>query len=115
MEEDNLSSSMKIDRKLDDNSEHVDYDGEPREYTWSANLELPEHADDRDKVVEEAKEAVRQTADGYFVNLVTHKAHGHPSEYLYDALGDEFNDARFEYVDQCGCGGYVTRVHVGEE
>jgi hypothetical protein len=47
------------------------------------------------------------------VNLVTHEAHGHP-EILYDTLADQFNgaDVEWEYVEQCGCGGHVVRVHV---
>ncbi|MDY6764998.1 MAG: CGCGG family rSAM-modified RiPP protein [Halobacteria archaeon] len=108
----NIFTDMKIDSTVE-NGKLRDYDGEPREYTWSVNLELPEHGEDKDLVLREAKEAVRQTADGYFVNLVTHSDHGHPSGYLYDELRDEFEDSvEIEYVDQCGCGGYVTRVHV---
>ncbi len=64
--------------------------------SWSANLEKPQHADDRSLVV----------------NLVTHGDHGHPDEYLYDALADAVDDVDYEYVEQCGCGGHVTRVHV---
>lgn len=78
--------------------------------SWSANLEDPEHADDRDLVVEEALDAVRATTSGTHVNLVTHGEQGHPEEYLYPILHEEF-DATVEYVDQCGCGGHVTRVH----
>jgi putative CGCGG family rSAM target protein len=80
--------------------------------SWSANLEQPRHETDRGLVVDEAVEAVENTASGYHVNLVTHGAHGHPSAYLYDALADVFEDIEYEYVDQCGCGGHVTRVHV---
>jgi putative CGCGG family rSAM target protein len=84
------------------------------ENSWSANLELPEHAEDRDLVVRQAIEAVEHTAAGYHVNLVTHEAHGHPSEYLYDPLRAEYGaeSVSWEFVDQCGCGGYVVRVHV---
>lgn len=95
-----------------DGGQHTDYEGEQRGYTWSVNLELPEHEEDRERVEREALEAVRQTAPGYFVNLVTHEAHGHPRHYLYEALDAEFDGIEVEYVDQCGCGGYVTRVHV---
>ncbi|APW99824.1 hypothetical protein CHINAEXTREME_19520 [Halobiforma lacisalsi AJ5] len=95
------------------------------ECSWSANLEKPVHADDRDLVVEQAKDAVEATADGYHVNLVTHGDHGHPESYLWPELEAAFpvvdGDVdgaepriRLEYVDQCGCGGHVTRVHVGE-
>ncbi|MFC7045780.1 CGCGG family rSAM-modified RiPP protein [Halobacteriaceae archaeon GCM10025711] len=94
-----------------------DLDAEPvtdhvHENSWSANLEQPEHAVDRDLVLRQAVEAVEHTADGYHVNLVTHGDHGHPSEYLYDVLAEEFDDASWEYVAQCGCGGHVTKVHV---
>ncbi|MDY7083128.1 MAG: CGCGG family rSAM-modified RiPP protein [Halobacteria archaeon] len=103
---------MKVDREVR-GGDHTDFDTEDgkREYTWSVNLELDKHGDDRERVVEEAMEAVEQTAEGYFVNLVTHQNHGHPSEYLYERLHDEFDDIDVEYVAQCGCGGYVSRVH----
>ena len=82
--------------------------------SWSANLEAPVHADDRDQLLSEALEAVRNTAPGYHVNLVTHGEQGHPSDYLFEALAEAFDDAvEWEYVKQCGCGGHVTRVHVG--
>jgi len=81
--------------------------------SWSANLEKPRHADDRALVVEEALAAVANTAPGTHVNLVTHAEHGHPEGYLYDALAEAVGDAAdWEYVEQCGCGGHVVRVHV---
>jgi len=80
--------------------------------SWSANLEGPEHAASRELVVEEAIAAVERTAAGTHVNLVTHGDHGHPETYLYGALRERFADATLEYVDRCGCGGHVTRVHV---
>lgn len=81
--------------------------------SWSANLEKPRHADDRDLVVEGAVDAVEHTAPGNHVNLVTHGEHGHPETYLFDALDDAFGeDVEWEYVEQCGCGGHVTRVYV---
>ncbi|MDS0477495.1 CGCGG family rSAM-modified RiPP protein [Natrinema sp. 1APR25-10V2] len=83
--------------------------------SWSANLEKPEHAADRELVVEQAKDAVHATESGYHVNLVTHGDHGRPEDYLWDELEAAFDGIRLEYVDQCGCGGHVTRVHVGEE
>ncbi|MCL9812303.1 CGCGG family putative rSAM-modified RiPP protein [Natranaeroarchaeum aerophilus] len=78
--------------------------------SWSANLETPRHADDRELVIEQAIEAVEHTTAGNHVNLVTHGDHGHPSEYLHDRLAVKFPEATVEYVDQCGCGGHVTRV-----
>ena len=83
---------MKVDRRVE-KGEHVDYDGGLL-------------------VVGDALRAVEQTAPGYFVNLVTHGNHGHPSDYLHDAVRDDSDDVRIEYVERCGCGGYVTRVHV---
>ena len=82
------------------------------ENSWSANLESEAHAADRDLVIADAIDAVEQTASGYHVNLVTHGDHGHPSGYLFEALADRFPALEWEYVDQCGCGGHVTRVHV---
>ncbi|MFB6281622.1 MAG: CGCGG family rSAM-modified RiPP protein [Haloferacaceae archaeon] len=82
--------------------------------SWSANLERPEHADDEARVVDGAIEAIEHTAPGNHVNLVTHGDHGHPSGYLYPALAERYGDGiEWEYVEQCGCGGHVTRVHVG--
>ncbi|WP_424002902.1 CGCGG family rSAM-modified RiPP protein [Haloarcula salina] len=84
--------------------------------SWSANLETPEHAEDRALVVAQAVDAVEKTTAGNHVNLVSHAAHGHPETYLFDALDDRFGEAvSADYVDQCGCGGHVTRVHVHEE
>jgi len=86
--------------------------------SWSANLEKPHHAESRDLVVEQARQAVEHTAEGNHVNLVTHGDHGHPETYLYDALSEGFGgrlsgkDLSWEYVEQCGCGGHVTRVYV---
>lgn len=86
---------------------------ETHDNSWSANLETAAHAGDRDRVVAHALQAVERTAAGHHVNLVTHGDCGHPAAYLYaeldDALGD---DADYEYVEQCGCGGHVTRVFV---
>jgi putative CGCGG family rSAM target protein len=90
-------------------------DAEPvHDNSWSANLEGPEHAAARERVLAEAVEAVERTAAGYHVNLVTHADHGHPEDYLWAHLRAEFGaDLDLAFVDQCGCGGYVTRAHVG--
>lgn len=83
------------------------------ENSWSANLEGPEHAEDRDLLVRQAIEAVEHTAAGNHVNLVTHGDHGHPEGYLFEALESAFgDDLDAEYVEQCGCGGHVVRVEV---
>jgi putative CGCGG family rSAM target protein len=85
---------------------------EVHQNSWSANLEQPEHAADRDLMLDQAITAIEHTASGHHVNLVTHGDHGHPEEYLYDLLEREVDDIDYEYVEQCGCGGHVTRVHV---
>ncbi|WP_247728825.1 CGCGG family rSAM-modified RiPP protein [Halovivax limisalsi] len=119
---------MSSDPTADDESRSVPADRSPgdgrepitrrvHENSWSANLEEPHHADDPERIVEEAIDAIEATAPGYHVNLVTHAAHGHPEGYLWPALESYVaeSDARpleWEYVDQCGCGGHVTRVRV---
>jgi len=79
--------------------------------SWSANLETPAYADDEALLLEHAIDAVRRTAAGTHVNLVTHEAHGHPADYLFPALRAALGeDLDVAFVDRCGCGGYVTRV-----
>lgn len=82
--------------------------------SWSASLEHPEHADDRELIKREAVDAIHNTAAGYHVNLVTHGEQGHPERYLYPHFEDLESelDIDWEYVEQCGCGGHVTRVYV---
>ena len=82
------------------------------ECSWSANLEREVHATDRELLLRQARQAVEHTAPGYHVNLVTHGEQGHPESYLTHAIRTAFDDVRIEYVQQCGCGGHVTRVHV---
>ncbi|QAU14234.1 CGCGG family rSAM-modified RiPP protein [Halorubrum sp. BOL3-1] len=95
------------DHGADPMADHV------HENSWSANLEGPEHAADRDFLVRQAIEAVEHTAAGNHVNLVTHGDHGHPGAYLFDALESVLDDDLDpEYVEQCGCGGHVVRVDV---
>lgn len=81
--------------------------------SWSANLEKPVHADDRELVLRQAETAIEKTVPGNHVNLVTHGNHGHPKTYLFAHLDAAYgDDIDVEYVRQCGCGGHVTRVHV---
>ena len=68
---------------------------------------------DNVRLVAQAIDAVEHTAAGNHVNLVVHGDHGHPEAYLFAALDAEFgDDVDREYVEQCGCGGHVVRVHV---
>jgi len=84
--------------------------------SWSANLEKPEHAEDPGIVLAGAMDAIEHTVPGNHVNLVSHGDHGHPREYLFEPLRETFGDAiDLEYVEQCGCGGHVTRVQVLED
>jgi putative CGCGG family rSAM target protein len=85
---------------------------EVHDNSWSVNLEGPEHAESRERLLREAIAAVEQTTSGHHVNLVTHGEHGHPREYLFEALEEAFERVEYEYVEQCGCGGHVTRVYV---
>jgi len=100
-----------------DDHDHA-HDAEPvtdrmHDTSWSANLENPEHAADRQLVVDQALSAIDHTAPGNHVNLVTHADHGHPEGYLYEVLARERgSDVEWEYVEQCGCGGHVLRVSV---
>ena len=81
------------------------------EKNWSIALEHDEYENDRELVMKDAKEAVKQTAKGYYVNVVTPAALGNPDGYLTNELklifGDEID---MKFIDQCGCGGYVLRV-----
>jgi len=81
--------------------------------SWSVNLEKPRYADDRSLVVDDALAAIEATAADRHVNLVSHGDCGHPEVYLFPALEDAYgDDVEWEYVEQCGCGGHVTRVYV---
>ncbi len=79
---------------------------------WTADLETDRHASDRRFVVDEAIEAVEQTRPDRFVDIVTHECHGHPSAYLYRALGSVDSDLDLSDRGRCSCGGYVTRVTI---
>ena len=79
--------------------------------SWSVNLETPQYAADPDLAVRHAREAIEHTTAGNHVNLVTHRELGRPEGFLGEAL-ESIDGIEWEYVDQCGCGGHVTRVHV---
>lgn len=78
---------------------------------WSANLETEEYAEDRNLILSDAVEAILETTPGHFVNLAVSDAHGHPDAYLLPYLKEQLGDnLRIQFIDQCGCGGYVYRV-----
>ena len=79
---------------------------------WSVNLETEEYVENRDLIVEDAVSAILETGPGYFVNLAVAPNHGNPDDYLVPALRQRLGDnLRIRFIDQCGCGGYVYRVH----
>jgi len=87
--------------------------GEMHDNSWSVNLEKPQYAADPDRAIRDSIDAVEHTVSGNHVNLVTHADLGHPETFLFDALeAHEGRSIEWEYVDQCGCGGHVTRVSV---
>ena len=105
----------------EDEQEHGHEEPDPitermHDNSWSANLEEPRYADDHDQLIADAVTAIEHTTAGHHLNLVTHGDHGHPAEYLYDALetaaAERERDWDWDYIEQCGCGGHVTRVSV---
>lgn len=80
---------------------------------WSCALEHGDYETNRDFVLAEGIEAVAQTAAGFHVNLVTPHTFGNPDEYITPILAEKFgNRIDAEFIDQCGCGGYVLKVSV---
>jgi|GEM_PF-137262 putative CGCGG family rSAM target protein len=105
-----VETSMSGTHSIDDVDPVTD---EHHDGSWSANLEREQYKEDPDLVVEHAFDAIDHTTGGTHVNLVTHGVHGHPETYLYPVLDDELDESdAYEYVEQCGCGGHVTRVHL---
>jgi hypothetical protein len=87
-----------------------------KEKDWSLNLEDEVFADNPQELIEEAVKAVEKTGFGHYVNLVTPAGTGHPEQGLLKAIQDAIDSAGFAYreivyVDECGCGGFVSRVY----
>jgi putative CGCGG family rSAM target protein len=79
---------------------------------WSINLETEEYVADRDLIIQDAITAILETEVGCFVNLAAAENHGDPDDYLVPALENRFGQSvKIQFVDQCGCGGYVYKVH----
>jgi len=77
----------------------------------SVSLEYDEYENNIELVVKDAIDAVAETESGYYVNLVTPSNLGNPDDYLTEALQMVFsNSIKTQFIDQCGCGGYVLRV-----
>lgn len=86
-----------------------------KEKDWSLNLEDPYYENHLDDLFDESVEAVKQTGKGCYVNIVTPGKHGDPRDWFISRLNGllekeavPFKEIR--YIDECGCGGYVTRV-----
>ncbi|OUM99859.1 MAG: hypothetical protein BAA02_12840 [Paenibacillaceae bacterium ZCTH02-B3] len=87
-----------------------------KEHDWSLNLEDEYFAEHPEDLVAAAVHAVEETAPGYYVNLVTPGSIGHPETDFIPGLKDKLRECRIRvreirYVDECGCGGHVTRVY----
>jgi putative CGCGG family rSAM target protein len=79
---------------------------------WSINLETEEYVADRNLIIQDAITAILETEVGCFVNLAAAENHGNPDDYLVPALENKFgDDVKIQFIDQCGCGGYVYKVH----
>lgn len=86
-----------------------------KEGDWSLNLEDPYYETHIEEVFSESIDAIQRTKEGHYVNLVTPGACGDPRNWLIpqlSALVQQVNlpVREIRYIDQCGCGGYVTRV-----
>ncbi|MGE4272539.1 MAG: CGCGG family rSAM-modified RiPP protein [Desulfitobacterium sp.] len=78
---------------------------------YSVGLEHDDYANDRDLVIKDALAAVADTGVGYYVNVVTPASFGNPADYLTELMDQQFGDRiQYQFIDQCGCGGYVLRV-----
>jgi len=87
-----------------------------REKNWSLNLEDSYYEEHIDEIVPESVKAVVQTKPGCYVNIVTPEEYGDPRDSLIPQLSSqlmkkEIPVKEIRYIDQCGCGGYVTRVY----
>lgn len=83
---------------------------------WSLSLEDAYYEENPAAILDESVNAVRETMTGRYVNLVTPGTYGDPREAFIAELeqrckqeGVDFTEIR--YIDECGCGGFVTRVY----
>jgi hypothetical protein len=86
-----------------------------KEKNWSLNLEDAYYEEHIEDLLLESQNAVRQTKSGYYVNIVTPAKCGDPRDWLVSQLSIRLKETEvsiqdIQYIDQCGCGGYVVRV-----
>jgi hypothetical protein len=82
---------------------------------WSLSLEDDHYETHPEEVFTESVDAIRRTKPGHCVNLVTPGGLGDPREWLIPRLIAMVKYAdlpvrEIRYIDQCRCGGHVTRV-----
>lgn len=80
--------------------------------TWATDLERPEHAADRELLVEELITAVETSRSLSSSSSLTRHTGTHQSistNHSEDTFGDAVH---WEYVCQCNCGGHIVRVEV---
>jgi hypothetical protein len=83
---------------------------------WSLNLEDIYYEQNPLELLQSAIDAVQNTAPGCYVNLVTPGSLGSPEQgFMPDLLRrlqkENIMVKDIQYIDECGCGGYVTRVY----
>lgn len=83
---------------------------------WSLNLEDPYYEQHEDEILTESIKAIEQTSAGCYVNIVTPGTFGDPQQTFIDELKHQVEKRGIDvqnivYVDECGCGGFVTRVY----
>jgi len=86
-----------------------------KEGDWSLSLEDPYFESHIEEIFTESLAAVQRTKSGHYVNLVTPGACGDPRVWMFSQLLSQLQKAGLSvqdirYMNQCGCGGHVTRV-----
>ncbi len=83
---------------------------------WSLNLEEEYGPGEEAEMLESSLEAVTQTRQEHYVNIITPGDMGSPAEWFISRLEGllaekELPVEKVLYVGECGCGGYITRVY----
>lgn len=82
---------------------------------WSLNLEDPYYEEHPEEILPESMKAIEQTSTGCYVNIVTPGLYGDPREQFIAQLQKQIASQQIavkevRFIDECGCGGFVTRV-----